>query len=226
MLTSCTAQINTLLHLFSPNHSDISPHLNPLSLLSLCLLSLLSGAQTTLCFVLSFLCLSPSLLDRHRGCGFAGISVVEGVSLWRLASVVDIGVCVWGWGVGHGGYWVLESMNWWLGYGNWWLGCGNWWLGCWIWWLGYGVGDWVVESVIGLSVLVTGLWETVIGLCGFGFWWVIRWRSSVCLGLWVWIWWWWCCWILGGGGGCCAVGEFSLSLSLSSRFIVLGLLCF
>ena len=46
------------------------------------------------------------------------------------------------------------------------------------------------------------------GLCGFGFWWVIRWRSPVCLGLWVWIWRWWCCWILGGGSGCYAVGEF------------------
>ena len=64
-----------------------------------------------------------------------------------------------------------------------------------------------MESVIGLSVSVIGFWETVIGLCGFGFWWVIRWQSSVCLGLWVWIWWWWCCWILGGGGGCCALGE-------------------
>ena len=46
VLASCTAQINSQLHLFSPNHSDISPHLSPLSLLSLCLLSLFSGAQT------------------------------------------------------------------------------------------------------------------------------------------------------------------------------------
>ena len=45
------------------------------------------------------------------------------------------------------------------------------------------------------------------GLCGFRFWWVIRWQNLVCLGLWVWIWWWWCCWILGGGGGWCVVGE-------------------
>ena len=44
-------------------------------------------------FVLFFLCLSPSLLDRHGGCGLVGTSVVEGVYLWRSASVVDIGVC-------------------------------------------------------------------------------------------------------------------------------------
>ena len=44
-------------------------------------------------FVLSFLCLGPSFSDRRGGCGFVGISVVEGVCLWRSASVVDIGVC-------------------------------------------------------------------------------------------------------------------------------------
>ena len=44
-------------------------------------------------FVLSFLCLGPSLSDRLGGCGFVGIDVVEGVCLWRLASVVDIDVC-------------------------------------------------------------------------------------------------------------------------------------
>ena len=44
-------------------------------------------------FVLSFLCLGPSLSDRRGGCGFVGIDVVEGVCLWRLASVVDIDVC-------------------------------------------------------------------------------------------------------------------------------------
>ena len=43
-------------------------------------------------------------------------------------------------------------------------------------------------------------------LCGFRFWWVIRWRNPVCLGLWVWIWRWWCYWILGGGGSY-VVGE-------------------
>ena len=51
-----------------------------------------------------------------------------------------------------------------------------------------GIGGWVVESVIGLSVSMTRLWEMVSGLCGFGFWWVIRWQSPVYLGLWVWIW--------------------------------------
>ena len=45
VLASCTAQINAQLRLFSPNHSDISPYLSPLSLVSLYLLSLLSGAQ-------------------------------------------------------------------------------------------------------------------------------------------------------------------------------------
>ena len=44
-------------------------------------------------FVLSFICLGPSLSDRCEGCGFVGISVVEGVCLWRSASVVNIGIC-------------------------------------------------------------------------------------------------------------------------------------
>ena len=44
-------------------------------------------------FVLSFLRLDPSLSDRRGGCGFVGIGVVEGVCLWRSASVVEIGVC-------------------------------------------------------------------------------------------------------------------------------------
>ena len=44
-------------------------------------------------FVLSFLYLDPSLSDRRGGCGFVGISVMEGVYLWRSASVVEIGVC-------------------------------------------------------------------------------------------------------------------------------------
>ena len=44
-------------------------------------------------FVLFFLCLDPSLSDRRGGCGFVGIDVVEGVCLWRSASVVEIVVC-------------------------------------------------------------------------------------------------------------------------------------
>ena len=48
-------------------------------------------------------------------------------------------------------------MNRWLGYGNQLLSCGNWWLGC-------GVNDWVMESVTGLSVSVTWLWEMMSGL--------------------------------------------------------------
>ena len=44
-------------------------------------------------FVLSFLYLDPSLSDRCGGCAFVGIGVVEGVCLWRLVSVVEIGIC-------------------------------------------------------------------------------------------------------------------------------------
>ena len=73
---------------------DISPHLNPLSLLSLCLPSLLLGAQTKDVVLLG----GNDDMDRwwHGGCGFEGIGVVEGVGLWRSASVVDIGACVRG----------------------------------------------------------------------------------------------------------------------------------
>ena len=53
-----------------------------------------------------------------------------------------------------GGHWRLLSR----------LRCGSWWL------LGRGIDE-----------SVTGLWESVTGLCGFGFWWVIRWWSLVCL---------------------------------------------
>ena len=74
---------------FLPN---ISPHLSPLSLLSLCLLSLLSRAQTKDARLLD----GGDDMDRwwHGGCRFVGINVVEGVGLWRSTSVVDIGVCV------------------------------------------------------------------------------------------------------------------------------------
>ena len=48
------------------------------------------------------------------------------------------------------------------------LRCGSRWL------LGRGIDEWVVK----LWESVTGLWETV---SGFGFWWVIRWWSLVCL---------------------------------------------
>ena len=62
-----------------------------------------------------------------------GIGMVEGVALglWRSASVMDIGVCVRGWGVGHGGCWVVESM----------------------------VGLW--KSMIGLWESVVGLWDAM-----------------------------------------------------------------
>ena len=92
MLASCTAQTNAQLRIFSPNHLDISPHLGPLSFLSLCLLSLLSGAQTKDAGLLG----RGDDMDRwwHGECGFVGIGVVEGVGLWRSASVVDISVCV------------------------------------------------------------------------------------------------------------------------------------
>ena len=103
MLAKYAAQINAQLHLFSSNHLDISPHLNPLSLLSLCLHSLLSGAQT-------------------KDVGLLGGG--DDVDRWwfrlrtaKIQLLSQIGSLVWWWwgccgGGGGGSFWLLVSQLW------------------------------------------------------------------------------------------------------------------
>nr|POE99683.1 hypothetical protein CFP56_19012 [Quercus suber] len=77
---------------------------------------------------------------RGGGCGFVEISVYGGhqrlCSRWRCGSQWLLGCGIDGW--------VMEIGDWVVGIDGWVVG----------------FGDWVVESVIGLSVLVSGLWET------------------------------------------------------------------
>ena len=134
MLASCIAQINAQLRLFSPNHSDISPHLTPLSLLSLCQLSLLSGAQTKDAGLLG----GDDNVDRW----WFRLQTTKTQPLSRLDSLV------WWWwaccGGGNRWFWLLVSRSWvhdcgsanwvfWVGgiYGC--LGCvrRSWWVGFW-----------------------------------------------------------------------------------------------
>ena len=118
----------------------------------------------------------------------------EGVGLWRSASVVDIGVCGRGWGVGHGGCWAVESMNRWLGYENRWVGCGKWWVGC----VGLGFGG----SVWWWSPVWWRWWCCWIlgggGCCAVGeifvflFFLFLQWDWFLdWLWLWLWLWWQW-----------------------------------
>ena len=102
VLASCTAQINAQLRLFSPNHSDISHHFSPLSLLSLCLLSLLSGAQTKDVGLLG----GGDDVDRW----WFRLWTAETQPLSRLGSPVW-----WWWGCcggGGGWFWLLVSRLW------------------------------------------------------------------------------------------------------------------
>ena len=111
VLAGCTTQINAQLRLFSPNHSNISPHLSPLSLLSLCLLSLLSRAQTKDAGLQS----GGDDVDRW----WFRLRTAETQPLSWLGSPIWWWWWWWGCYGGNGGwFWLLVSRSWVHDYGS------------------------------------------------------------------------------------------------------------